>query len=441
MRFRSGRFLLFLGVALLMMVAFVMIWRARSREAYGPAVALCPGPDGYGYTCEGADAYAYVDATTPTGLFADDATTRLELPFPFTFYGTTYTSMTAAVNGNLQFTTANPLPFPACLAPAAAMGDLISPYWADLDLTLFGALETEVVGEAPARVFVVEWDDIPLYGPDVEDRVTFEAQLFEGSNDIVFLYQDPSTTAGGNGGRAVVGIQSESQQLALSFSCLQPVLPTSGGLRFLHPTEPNDDSAEPDTGPAAPLAGATSPVVKGPVAELIARYEREGAAALDRLQLSWLDANPPRAFDWRAVDLTGDGREELVAVWRGRAANPESTQLAVLSEEEGRLAPLFDRRLSTREALYVEPVIESTVDLTGDGRSDVLLRDRPTGRLWVLMMHDDAIDLLNAPEQCYGGLIVLDEDGDGLPAIIRDGCPTPGRVSVVWDGNSFALLP
>lgn len=439
MRFRSGRFLLLLVVVLFLMVAFVLIWRARSREVYGPAVALCPGPDHYGYTCEGADAYAYVDATTPTGLFADDATTRIELPFSFTFYGNVYTAVNAAVNGNLQFTTANPLAFPACLTPAAGMGDLISPYWADLDLTLFGALETAVVGDAPNRVFVVEWDDVPLYGLDSEDRVTFEAQLFESSNDIVFLYQDPATIAGGNGGRAVVGLQSESLGLALSFSCLQPVLPTSGGLHFLHPTEPNEDAAAPDA--QAPDTGAVAPAAKGPLAELIDRYGHEGAGALDRLRLSWLAANPPRAFFWRSVELTGDGRNELVAVWHGRPANPEIAQLVVLAEEAGRLVPLFDRRLSTREAIYVEPVIESTADLTGDGRSDVLLRDRPTGRLWVLLAQDGALDLVVAPEQCHGGLIVLDEDGDGLPAIIRDGCPTPGRVAVVWDGRAFVVLP
>lgn len=438
MRLRSGRFLFLLAVVILMMVAFIMIWQARSREVYGPAVALCPGPDRYGYTCEGADAYAYVDATTPTGLFADDATARIELPFRLTFYGNEYTAVNATANGNLQFTTANPLAFPACLAPAAAMGDLISPYWTDLDLTLFGALETDVVGEAPNRIFVVEWDDVPLYGSDTEDRVTFEVQLFEANSDIVFLYQDPATTAGGSGGRAVVGIQSESQQLALSFSCLQPVLPTFGGLHFLHPAEPNRDAAAPN----AKASGATPAAgVKGPVAELIARYEHEGANAPDRLRLSWLGATPPRAFDWRSVDLTGDGREELVAVWHGGADSPEIAQLAVLAEESGRLAPLFDRRLSTRDTIVTEPIIESTVDLTGDGRNDVLLRDRPTGRLWVLMMRSGAIELLDVPEQCHGGLIVLDEDGDGLPAIIRDGCPSPGRVSAVWLGNSFSLLP
>lgn len=445
MRFRPARLLLLLAVVALVVVAVIFLWRARDTAAYGPAVALCPGPDGYGYTCEGAAAYAYVDATTPTNLFVDDGVVRLELPFPFTFYGEEHTAVTAASNGNLQFTTSNPLAFPACLSPAAGMGDLISPYWADIDLTLFGQLETQVAGEAPNRVFVIEWDDAPLYGGDPADRVTFEAQLFEGSNDIVFLYEDPTTVAGGAGGRAVVGLQSEARGLSLSFSCLQPVLPAAGGLRFAHPAEPNRDAAEAKaTGAPAPAANApaaNAPAIKGPVAELIARYQSEGLAALDGLRLSWLAGQPARAFAWRAADLTGDGHEELLAVWAGRAEQPEVAQVAVLAVAENQLLPLLDRRLSQRDEAYSEVVIEALADLTGDGLVDGVLRDRPSGRTWIVTAAGGAITLLDAPEACRDGLIVLDEDGDGRQELVRDGCATPGRLSVEWDGARFVRVP
>jgi hypothetical protein len=433
MRFRFVRLLLPL-VAVLVVIAFVFIWRARSREVYGPAVALCPGPDRYGYTCEGAAAYAYIDATTPTGLVADDGVIRLDLPFPFVFYGQTYEEVTAAVNGNLQFTTSNASPFPACLSPAAGMGDLISPYWADLDLTLFGALETEVVGEAPTRIFVIEWDDVPLYGLDTDDRVTFEAQLFEAGNHVVFLYEDPATTAAGNGGRAVVGIQSAAQGLALSFSCLQPVLPTSGGLRFVHPTEPNPDpAAEPDASFSPPDAPAT----KGVVGELIAAYAGEGMAGLERLRLTGPAARPPRVFDWRAADLSGDGRAELIGVWGGRASDPQVAQVAALAMDGGQLTPLFEQRLSTRDATVSAVAIEAVADLTGDDRADVVLHDRPSGRAWVLADTGDGVALYDTPGLCRGGLIVVDE-GDS-PALVRDGCPTPGRNTIRWDGMRFGV--
>lgn len=441
MRLRSARFLLPLAVVILVTIIFVFFWRARSREVYGAAVALCPGPDRYGYTCEGADAYAYIDATTPTGLFADDAVVRIELPFPFVFYGVERTAVTASSNGNLQFSSNNALAFPSCLAPAAGMGDLISPYWADLDPTLYGALETQVVGQSPARIFVIEWDDVPLYGTDTDDRVTFAVQLFEGTNNIVFLYQDPMTTAAGSGGRAVTGIQSESQGLSLSFSCLQPVLPVTGGLRFPYPVEPNPDAGEPTETAGAMVPVPSQLAAKGPVADLIARYESQGPAALEQLRRQEFAERPPRAFDWRAADLTGDDRAELIAVWHGGPENPEAAQVAVLGTENGQFTPLFDRRLSTREEGYAEVMVEDVVDLTGDGRADILLRDRATGRVWVLAAGDEAIDLLDVPERCQGGLIARDDDADGRVAIVRDGCATPGRVSVIWESGEFVRVP
>lgn len=433
LRFRLVRTLVPL-LLLAVVIAFVFIWRARSRESYGPAVALCPGPDRYGYTCENAAAYAYVDATTPTGLVADDAIVAVDLPFLFTFYGAEYDRVTISSNGNLQFTTSNPLAFPSCLAPVAGLGDLISPYWADLDFTLYGALETAVIGEAPARIFVVEWDDVPLYGADTDDRVTVEAQLYEGNHDIVFLYQDATTTAAGNGGRAVVGLQSEAQRLSLSFSCLQPVLPASGGLRFPHPAEPNPDAGEiEEAGAVAPTPDV--PTAKGPLADLITAYATRGPAALDGLRQHWLGATPPRAFAWQAADLTGDGQDEMVAVWRGPADQPQVARVAVLAADGYRLEPLFDQALSTREATYSEIVIEATADLTGDGQADVVLRDRPTGHAWVLAATAGAPALHDLPGDCRGGLIVVNESGRST--VVRDGCAAPGRVRVAWDGEGF----
>ncbi len=440
MRIRAARLLIPL-VLLAFLIAFVLFWRARSQGVYGPALALCPGPDRYGYTCEGAAAYAYVDATTPTGLIADDGVARLELPFPFTFYGATYDALNAGSNGNLQFTTRSPIYRAECAFPAVGLGDLIAPYWADLDLTNAGALETAVVGESPARIFVIEWDDVPLNGPDLADRVTFEAQLFETSNDIVFLYADPTTVAGGNGGAAVVAIQSERQELALSYSCRQPVLPSPGGLRLVHPAEPNPRPTEPEDEPAAAAPTLVAPQAKGPLADLIAAYETQGPAGLAGLRLRWLGERPARAFVWQAADLTGDAGAELVAVWSGGPDAPHLMQVAALSVGGARPVVLFDWRPVGEVSYEAVSVAATTTDLTGDGLDDVVLRDAATGATWVLSAAAGAPRLLDVPERCAGGLVVRDGDGDGPPELIRDGCATPGRLAVVWDGASFVVAP
>ncbi len=451
MRIRAARVLIPV-VLLLVVVAFVLIWRARSQVVYGPAVTLCPGPDRYGYTCEGAAVYAYIDATSPVALFADDAVARLELPFPFPFYGATYDELNASSNGNLQFTTRNPLYPASCLAPAVRLGDVIAPYWADLDLTTQGALETAVVGEAPGRIFVVEWDNVPIYGNDIEDRVTFQAQLFE-SGDIVFLYEDPATVAGGNGGAAVVGIQSERQGLSLSYSCRQPTLPAPGGLRLAHPAEPNPRPTEPEDEPAAAAPPLPAPQLKGPVADVVAALGTNGPASLASLRLRWLGERPARAFVWRAADLTGDAGEEVIAVWSGGPDATELAQVAVVSVADGTPAVLLDQRLATRAEGYAAVTLAEVADLTGDGRADVVLRDEATGVTWVLSAAADrgaAADLgavagapllLAVPGRCGGGLVVRDTDGDGRPELIRDGCETPGRRRVVWDGAAFVTVP
>jgi hypothetical protein len=430
----------------LVAVAFVLIWRARSQPVYGPAVALCPGPDRYGYTCEGAAAYAYIDATTPVELFADDGVARLDLPFPFPFFGALYDEVNAGSNGNLQFTTRSPLYPASCLAPAVGLGDAIAPYWADLDLTLHGALETAVVGEAPARIFVIEWDNVPVYGPDPDDRVTFEAQLFE-NGDVVFLYEDPTTVAAGPGGAAVVGLQSERQALSLSYSCRQPALPAPGGLRLVHPAEPNARPIEPEDEPAAAAPTLAAPQAKGPVADLVAALEADGPAALAGLRLRWRSQQPARAFVWQAADLTGDAGEELVAVWSGGPDAPELAQVAVVRMTDGTPVVLFDQRLATRAGGYAAVAPADVADLTGDGRADVVLRDDATGATWVLSASSDrgaaagAPALRDVPGRCGGGLVVRDTDGDGRPELIRDGCATPGRLSVIWDGAAFVATP
>ena len=170
---------------LLLLTAVVILFfvlRRDTQAAYGTAVALCPGPDLYGYTCDSGTAFAYIDATIDTRLYADDGVTSLDLPFPFTFYGTTYTEIQASSNGNLQFGNANAFFGNSCMdqAPVSGMGDMMAPFWDDLDLTAFGFLEYELVGEAPNRIFVLEWDNIPRFG-DPDDRVTFAVQLFEES--------------------------------------------------------------------------------------------------------------------------------------------------------------------------------------------------------------------------------------------------------------------
>lgn len=451
--FRLARIILpvLLLIVMIGLAYYFFVARARSGAIYGPAVALCPGPDSYGYTCEGAEGYAYIDATADTELYLDDGVIALELPFPFTFYGTTYTEVTASVNGNLQFSTENSQFRHNCLdgGPAADMGDLIAPYWTDLDLRTVGFLETATVGDAPQRIFVVEWDGIPRFGDDPQETVTFEVQLFEGSNDIVFLYEDTTTPTGNNGGSALVGIQSEAQGVALQYSCNQPVVGNGDSLRIPYPAEPNPELGM-ETGEGAGEQGgegeASATVeAKGPVVALLEGLQRRGAAVLPDLRGEWLSGRPQREFRWQWLDLTGDGRDELLALWQGRPSRPGLSELAVLgfTNQPSELSLLLYESLSTRQLPVTELAIVETADLTGDKRPDVLFHEQSSNQLFVVAAPfpaDETAQLFPIPELCQGSLIVHDPDGDGLMEIVRDGCATSGRLHVAWDGQSFSPI-
>ncbi|MBK8431221.1 MAG: hypothetical protein IPL28_07985 [Chloroflexi bacterium] len=229
---------LFTAVVLTILVVFIAM-RVWAEEPYGEAITLCPGPDLYGYTCTTEGTAEYIDATNDTALYVDDGFIELELPFPFTFYGQTYTTLQASSNGSLTFGDEGNATFETfCPSPTDGvvpeMGDMIAPYWIDLDLTFVGYLEYEVVGTAPERIYVLEWDDIPLYSTG--ELVTFEVQLHEAGNNIFMLYQNVDLASGRD---AVVAIQSEQQGLALTYSCLQPALANGLQLGFLHPEEAN----------------------------------------------------------------------------------------------------------------------------------------------------------------------------------------------------------
>lgn len=429
--------ILLLATAVLL---FLLISRRSTRADFGPAVALCPGPDAYGYTCASGEGYAYIDATADSQLYEDEGFTSLALPFPFTFYGTAYHELFAGSNGIIQFNKGTSRFANECLAdqPAAGMGEMIAPYWDDLDLRFEGFLETETVGEAPNRIFVIEWDDVPRYGDNLDDRVTFAVQLFEGSHDILFLYEDVTTIEGHNGRSATIGLQSEANGLALQYSCDQPALADSKRLYFPHPSEPNEAIEPKETAVADVITSATA---KGIAAELIDSVTYNGPAVLPRLQNHWRSQNPPRATEWLWLDLTGNNQPELIMFWYGSNAHPELAQLVVLAyEQEAEPTLLLDTTLSSRISPISDINIVETADLTQDGLPDILMQDNQ-GRLRVLSVVKGELVLLTVPEKCQGGLVLRAADGDGRLNIIRDGCESEGRLIVSWDQGRSAFQP
>src|SRR6266545_4372337 len=72
-----------------------------------------------------------VPGGTDIGNHCDDCITTIALPFPFTFYGQTFTSVNLSSNGNAQFTTTDTTFTNTCL-PWTGHDYTIFPYWDDL---------------------------------------------------------------------------------------------------------------------------------------------------------------------------------------------------------------------------------------------------------------------------------------------------------------------
>ncbi|MCL4867844.1 MAG: VCBS repeat-containing protein [Anaerolineae bacterium] len=438
---------------LLLVVIIGLVWVIRARRGAAAAAAnpivLCPGPDAYGYTCTSGAGYAYIDATHDTFLYRDDGVITLELPFPFTFYGTTYTEVNASSNGNLQFATRNTAYQNSCLSlpiPAAAegeeptpgqvvayMGDMIAPYWMDLDLTFYGYLETEVVGEAPNRIFVIEWDNIPPYQGRPEDGVTFAVQLFEGSNDIVFLYQDV-TSVRSNGRVAAVLLQSERQGLGIQYSCNQPAIADLSAIQFPHPLDPANDWGIPPDGTTA--RGNSGPLLLKPdAAALLDALNRSQnpQARLIELRHQWASQNPPRLGQWLWHDLTGDGRDDLILLWRSKPQLEHSYLLVLTRDAAGQFTLAYDVTLSSRAVQYEQLVLVTAADVTGDGQADLLFHDEGTGQTLVLLLGSDGGEVHPLAEKCVGRVGVV------AGRIARDGCGR-NRLITTWDGQQFNTM-
>lgn len=138
--------------------------------------------------------------------------------FEFDFYGRTYSAIHVGANGVLGFGTEgledssnSRLPDPE--TPNA----LIAPHWDNLDPTAGGAVYAATTGAAPNRKFIASWVGVPKNSNGA--RLTFQAVLEEGSNEIVLRYLEVQPHGNRGAGRAAtVGLQESSGGIAALYS-------------------------------------------------------------------------------------------------------------------------------------------------------------------------------------------------------------------------------
>jgi hypothetical protein len=210
--------------------SLIGLFSAASLLACAPAAADEGGPDIAGYTwadtSSGGPALNYefgnpgslVPLGTRPSRAADDSFGTVPLPFPFPFYGETYTEIDIHSNGGLTFGATLALNYLHECATLSFTKPTILPYWVDLFPGGSTAADTGIRywtgGSSPNRYFVIEWFEVALYRNDQaytsSDLLTFEVKLFKDGR-IEFHYEDLNgDDANDNGAKAAVLIAGEA---------------------------------------------------------------------------------------------------------------------------------------------------------------------------------------------------------------------------------------
>jgi hypothetical protein len=178
--------------------------------------------DGLGNACtygpSAACAEPLIDITTvgaPLTL-GDDDSQSVALPFTFVFYDEAKTSIRVGSNGYLTFGADGDAFGNTSIPNFALPNDLVCPFWDDMNPTGGGTIHTTTLGSAPDRTFIVLYSSVPHF--NVVGAFTFEALLFERTNEIQFRYGSLIGSPYSDGASASVGLENSDGTLGVQHS-------------------------------------------------------------------------------------------------------------------------------------------------------------------------------------------------------------------------------
>ena len=199
--------------------------------------------------------FLWIDVTAGTNLnLTDDATASIDIGFPFTFYGVKYDKVNISANGFMYFSGLAGSYDNASIPSDPAPNNLIAPFWDDLNPGVPGAGVWYLLeGDAGSQRLTVAWLDVPHF-PNT-GAVSFEATLYEGTNEIKFQYQDVGfgNSTYNNGVSATVGVEHRDGAIGTQYSFNELVIPDNSAILFSLPASPahslnitNGPSGSPD---------------------------------------------------------------------------------------------------------------------------------------------------------------------------------------------------
>jgi len=104
-------------------------------------------------------------------------------------------------------------------------------FWDDIKVKSGAILRYQVFGSAPNRYLAVEWNKVGHYDDQV-NLMTFEAILYEGSNDIKFQYQTMTVNTRGSGTEAAIGLENQDGTRGVQVSYRQATIRDNMAILF-----------------------------------------------------------------------------------------------------------------------------------------------------------------------------------------------------------------
>lgn len=174
---------------------------------------------------------------------ADDESYPLALPFAFTFYGVTFTTVNVSVNGYVSFdapATGADTALNDCPLDSSPPGAMIAAFWDDLyanDAAPAATMTYATTGTAPDRAITFEWKDMDAYyvagggNNSFAQGVRVTHQIVLRENGVIELRYGPRTAPSGSnankdcgpdrhrGCSATVGLEAPASVLFEAIQC------------------------------------------------------------------------------------------------------------------------------------------------------------------------------------------------------------------------------
>lgn len=239
----------------------------------GTAGATTIGPDSFGYTATSTgESLRTLDGGATTLGVGDDQVQGVAIGFPFSFYGTSYTTAYVSSNGFLSFDASteqgccNGQTLPVTDEYySTAVRDIVAGLWTDIcpgtgysNYYCYGTIRTQTLGTAPNREFVADYDFVSyccgLPGP----RLKFQIILHETTNVIELQYGQMDADVYGRTQSVGLSNADNTVGLQVAFGNVATSIAHGGWLLSSGPTDTEAPVATPTQAPAANAAGWNS---------------------------------------------------------------------------------------------------------------------------------------------------------------------------------------